>query len=149
MDREAFEKELDGYSQEELYLIYRTQQDVYSPEEIEMIGARLHAVPEAVTEKPKTSPLTVLCYVLSCIVPLFGLLLGAVLRSEQDERRKRLGGDFLVCGCLPAFGLGVIIGGILLASNDEQKKSLGKKCMATSFISLMLLMFFWSGGFRI
>ena len=53
MDREAFEKELDGYSQEELYLIYRTQQDVYSPEEIEMIGARLQAVPEAVTEELK------------------------------------------------------------------------------------------------
>ena len=68
MDRTAFEAELNRYTQEELRLIYATQQDVYSGEELEMIAARLEPVPEP----EKTSPLTVICWILSCIVPFFG-----------------------------------------------------------------------------
>lgn len=145
MDQTVFEKELGNYSQEELRLIYATQQELYSEEELAMIAARLEPVPEP----EKTSPLTVIGYILSCIVPLFGIILGLMLRTEQEPRRKRLGNDYLICGCLPAIGIGIFIGGILLFSKDQQTKTVGKKCLAASFISLMLGLFFLNGGFRI
>lgn len=145
MDRTAFEAELNRYTQDELRLIYTTQKDVYSEEELAVIAERLKPVPEP----EKTSPLTVICFLLSCIVPLFGILLGLMLRRDEDERRRKLGSELLVCGCLPTVGLGVIIGGILLFSKDEQNKSAGKKCLAASFISLMLCLFLLSGGFSV
>ena len=145
MDQTVFEKELGNYSQEELRLIYATQQELYSEEELAMTAARLEPVPEP----EKTSPLTVIGYILSCIVPLFGIILGLMLRTEQEPRRKRLGNDYLICGCLPAIGIGIFIGGILLFSKDQQTKTVGKKCLAASFISLMLGLFFLNGGFRI
>lgn len=145
MDRAAFEAELNRYTQEELRLILATQQDVYSEEELAIIAARLEPAPEP----EKTKPLTVICYILSCIVPLFGIILGLMLRGDEDAQRKKLGSDLLVCGCLPAIGIGVIIGGILLFAKDEQKKTVGKKCLAASFISLMLGLFLLSGGFSI
>lgn len=145
MDRTAFEAELNRYTQEELRLIYATQKDVYSKEELALIAARLEPAPEP----EKTRPLTVICYILSCILPLFGIILGAMLHTDQDERRRKLGSDLLVCGCLPTVGAGILIGGILLFSKDEQKKAVGKKCIAAAFISLMLCLFLMSGGFRI
>lgn len=145
MDRTAFEAELNRYTQEELRLIYATQKDVYSEEELALIAARLEPAPEP----EKTRPLTVICYILSCILPLFGIILGAMLRTDQDKRRRKLGSDLLVCGCLPTVGAGIVIGGILLFSKDEQKKAVGKKCIAAAFISLMLCLFLMSGGFRI
>lgn len=145
MDRTAFEAELNRYTQEELRLIYATQQDVYSEEELEMIAARLEPVPEP----KKAKKLTVICWILSCIVPFFGIILGLMLRGETDERRRKLGSDLLVCGCLPTIGLGVLIGGVMLFSKDEQKKTVGKKCLAASFISLMLGLFLLSGGFSV
>ena len=104
---------------------------------------------EPVPEPEKTSPLTVICCILSCIVPFFGIILGLMLRGETDERRRKLGSDLLVCGCLPTIGLGVLIGGVMLFSKDEQKKTVGKKCLAASFISLMLGLFLLSGGFSV
>ena len=145
MDQTAFEKELDSYSQEDLRLIYTTQQDMYSDEELEMIAERLKPIPEP----EKTGPVTVICYILSCFVPLFGIILGVMLRREQDEKRRKLGSDFLICGCLPTLGLGVIIGGILLFSKNQQNKTVGKKCLAASFISLTLSLFLLNGGFRV
>ena len=83
------------------------------------------------------------------IVGVGSIILGAMLRTDQDERRRKLGSDLLVCGCLPTVGAGILIGGILLFSKDEQKKTVGKKCIAAAFISLMLCLFLMSGGFRI
>ncbi len=145
MDKTAFEQELNSYSQEDLRLIYATQQELYSEEELAMIAARLEPVPEP----EKTKPLTVIGYILSCIVPLFGIILGLMLRTEKDPRRIKLGNDFLICGCLPSIGIGIFIGGILLFSKNQQTKTVGKKCLAASFISLMLGLFFLNGGFRI
>ena len=79
---------------------------------------------------------------------IFGIILGVMLRREQDEKRRKLGSDFLICGCLPTLGLGVIIGGILLFSKNQQNQTVGKKCLAASFISLMLGLFLLNGGFR-
>ena len=145
MDQTAFEQELNRYSQEELRLIYNTQQELYSEEELALIAARLAPVPEP----EKTSPLTVIGYIFSCFVPLFGIILGLMLRTEQEPRRKKLGNDFLICGCLPTIGIGVFIGGIMLFSKNQQTKTVGKKCLAASFISLMLGLFLLDGGFRI
>lgn len=110
-----------------------------------MIAERLEPIPEP----EKTSPVTVICYILSCFVPLFGIILGVMLRAEHDEKRRKLGSDFLICGCLATIGIGVIIGGILLFSKDQQNKAVGKKCLAASFISLMLGLFLINGGFRV
>ncbi len=143
MDRTAFEKELDSYSQDDLRLIYTTQQDLYSEEEMAMIAERLEPIPEP----EKTSALTVICYILSCIVPLFGIILGLMLRGEDNPRKKKLGNDLLICGCLPSVGIGVFLGAILLSSPVSENKTIGKKCLAASFISLTLCLFMLSGGF--
>ena len=145
MDKDALGRELQNCSQDDLELILETQQDLYSEEELAEIESRLTAAEKA----GKTSKLAILCYILSCVVPFFGWLLGWFLLSNPKAENRKLGSDMVICGCLPLCGLGVILSVILLLSRKESRKTLGKRCMATSFISLILLTFWLSGGFKI
>lgn len=145
MNQDALRSELENCSQEDLALILETQQELYSDEELEQIESRLTAMEKA----EKTSKLGVLCYILSCVVPFFGWVLGWFLLSNPKAESRKLGSDMVICGCLPLCGLGVILSVILLFSRKESRRTLGKRCMATSFISLILLSFWLSGGFKI
>ena len=145
MDKDALSRELENCSQDDLELILETQQELYSEEELDEIEARL----EAAEKSGKVSKLAVLCYILSCVVPFFGWVLGWFLFSNPKPENRKLGNDMVICGCLPMFGLGVILSAVLLFSRKESRRTLGKRCMATSFISLMLLTFWLSGGFKI
>ena len=145
MDRDEFLQEIEGYSQEELLLIYETQQDVYTPEEMALILERIKPLPT----KKKVGPLTVICCILSCIVPLFGIILGLILLNGKDAEKQKHGGDYLVCGCLPSVFVGLIVSIVLLCSKRDESKRLGRKCMITALISVLLGLFMWNGGFRI
>ena len=145
MDHSAFLKEIEGLSQEDLRLIYTTQQDMYSDEELALIAERLEPLPEP----KKTSPLTVICYVLSCFVPLFGIILGLVLGTRTDDESQKRSGDYLVCGCLPSVFVGLIVSIVLMGSADARKKQISKKCLITSCISLFLTLFLMNGGFKL
>lgn len=145
MDRTEFLKEIEGYSQDDLRLIYTTQQDMYSDEELALIAERLALLPEP----KKTSPLTVICYILSCFVPFFGIILGLVLGARTDDESRKRSGDYLVCGCLPSVFIGLIVSIVLLGSGDAQKKQTGKKCLLTACISIFISLFLFNGGFKV
>ena len=145
MDKDALNRELENCSQGDLELILETQQELYSEDELSEIETRLKAAEKA----GKTSKMAILCYILSCVVPFFGWVLGWFLLSDSKPENRRLGSDMVICGCLPQFGLGVILSIFLLLSRKEGRRALGRRCMATSFISLILLTFWLSGGFKI
>ena len=145
MQNETFEAELSRYSQEELRLIYDTQKELYSEDELAMIAKRLEPQPE----KKKANRGYVFCCILCCIVPVLGMILWLMMRKNSDPMRRRRGGDYLVCSCFITLGLDLLIILILLCSNNPENKSLGKHCLLTSFISVLLFLFMQAGGFTI
>lgn len=92
MNAENLRSELMQYSVSELELIIATQADVYTPQEMALIRDVLEARREAETEKRKERAAhdTLPC-VLSLLIPVIGVVLGAIFLFSGDARNKETG----------------------------------------------------------
>lgn len=116
MDREKIIDEMSIYSISDLELIYKTQKDLYSIEELQIISE--------------------------------------VLEQKKSEYKKFLSeqkfGETLFCivALLSPFSA-LIVGVIMIFSRSPIWKSTGKKTLLVVFISILIRVFIYSGGFNI
>lgn len=116
MDREKFIDEISIYSISDLELIYKTQKDLYSIEELQIISE--------------------------------------MLKQKKSEYKKFVSeqkfGEMLFCivALLTPFSA-LIVGIIMLFARLPVWKSTGKKTLLVVFISVLIRVFIYSGGFNI
>ncbi|MBR7038341.1 MAG: hypothetical protein IKI21_03750 [Oscillospiraceae bacterium] len=118
-DNKAFFNEIEQYPIPDLELICKTQKDLYSAEEM--------AVIEDVLQKKRAA---------------------AKLTDDDDRFMVTL---FCVAGLL-SFLIGAVIGVAMLikgAKGHPRWTSAGKKTLLAAFISLLIQLFLWSGGFSV
>jgi len=97
MDKEAFLKQYETYSAEDLRLIRDTQQDRYTAEEMTLIESLIERQHEQ--EKTESKRYTGF-YILSFLIPLAGVIAGIIyLRSPQQEMHK-VGRQCLITGMI-------------------------------------------------
>ncbi|MDE5765410.1 MAG: hypothetical protein K2N49_07325 [Ruminococcus sp.] len=116
MDREKFIDEISICSIPDLELIYKTQKDLYSAEELDIISE--------VLEQKK-------------------------LEYKKFVSEQRFAETLFCIVALLAPTSALIVGVIMLFSRSSVYKSIGKKTLLVVFISVLIRVFIYSGGFKI
>lgn len=116
MDRDSFVREMDTYSIPDLELICRTQKDVYTAEEMQLIEEVLESKKQ---QKKKAGSDIRFGETLFCIVALLTPISGAVA------------------------------GIIMLAAGSSEWKQAGKRTLIAAFVSILIRLFLYSGGFAV
>lgn len=114
MDRDKLLRELQPYSVKDLELIAATQQDLYSPEEMDvirsLIAEKKWGIPQVDATRRSAGPGTsrtggddgdgsrAFEYVMSFLVPLVGFILGSLLLAKDDPDEKLLGKRCILLG---------------------------------------------------
>ncbi len=148
--RDEFLKEIEGYTVEELELIYETQKDLYSEEEMALIYERIKYLEQMEKEKTeKSHPKEIACS--KCGGPnLFEndhcVFCGEKIRKNNYvESNNYNGGDNFekteddnssryVFSFLVPF-VGYILGAILLSKESDEERSVGKMCIGLSVVA--------------
>ena len=151
---EEFIKEIDGYSIEELELIYETQKDLYTEEEMSLIKKHLEQCKKTEKEKlEKMLPKEINCS--KCDGPnAFEnnncVFCGAKLNKnkyytldyyDKNGGKENSKKDFDIFSYVMSFLIplvGYILGSILLSKDNPDEKSMGKTCITLGFVSIIV-----------
>lgn len=144
-----FLDEINKYSIEELEIIYNTQQDLYTKEEMQIIQKRLKFlkdkfIQEQLPKKIKCSKCDMENDFENDKCPYCGISIDKskfynieyynVEEIEEDEPYYESHGfQYVVSFIIPIIGF--ILGAILLGKDDENKQSVGKLCIVLGIIS--------------
>ena len=152
-----FMKELRGYSLEALELIYETQKDLYSEEEMLLIEQRIKDFAQQEKEKiEKLLPKEIICEKCDGPNPFENdvcVFCGAKINKEkyytleyyetpkEQEKQYNENSDsntfrYVISFLIPL--IGYILGAILLSKDNEQEKSVGKSCIFLGITSTVL-----------
>lgn len=115
-DLDKFVSEIEQYSISDLELIYQTQKELYSKEEIEII--------KDILEKKKTS-----------------------LKQITDDFNFTVT-LFCIVGLLSPIS-GLVTGIIMIIKDSPKWKNIGKTTLLAVFISVIIRVFLYSGGFMV
>lgn len=159
--KEEFLKEIEEYSSEELELIYETQKDLYTVEEMTLIKERLEIYEKAEKEKiEKMLPKEIKCH--KCDGPnLFEndecIFCGAKLDKDKyysleyyknkdiDMESESEGGSnafrYVISFLIPL--IGYILGAILLSKDSAEEKDVGKNCIILGIVSAVIGIVVW------
>lgn len=102
MDKNALMQELETYSLEDLELIWKTQQDDYSMEELAVIHDVLEQRRKAHAAEVRKQSYTAHC-VISLLFPIAGFVLGIILLLGQQPEKKTAGKRCLIAAVISVF----------------------------------------------
>lgn len=150
-----FTKEIQEYSIEELELIYETQKDLYSEEEMQLIKMRIKELSQLEKEEfEKNLPKEIICEKCegpnsfvndSCIFCGTKLEKDKYYNREYYEKSYDIGNEnkfiYVISFLIPLIGF--ILGAILLSKNSSDEKSLGKDCIMSGITSIIIGSVIW------
>ena len=147
-----FEKEYQKYSVDDLELIIKTQQDLYTDEEKQYLMDLLNKKKKKIKiEQIKKIPKEFQCPKCDAIIPSNSKECPyckykfkqsdydyALNRSESDNEEESSGNlvSYIFSFLIPLVGL--ILGPILLSKDDEDKKESGVICIVIAIISIVI-----------
>lgn len=151
-----FLDEINGYSIEELQLIYSTQQDLYTNEEMHIIRERLIFLKDKFIQEHL--PKTIICskcdgendfnnnncsYCGASIdkrkfynIEYYNEENNQEELDEIETENKSFLFQYIFSFIIPLTGF--ILGAILLSNDDENRQSVGKSCIVLGIISIIL-----------
>lgn len=165
MNTDSFIKEIEQYSLDDLKLIFETQKDLYSPEELALIQQRIQIIEKEEAEErnkwlEQHIPKEIICP--KCDGPnafenhqcaFCGQVLDKTkyfnlnyYLSEEDheeneeafssDRRQSFTFQYIVSFLIPLVGF--ILGAILLGKDCDEEKNVGKTCIILGIVSILL-----------
>ncbi len=155
-----FLKELQDYSLEELELIYETQKDLYSEEEMQLVKERIEEINQQEKERiEKLLPKEILCEKCDGPNPFENdtcAYCGAKINKakyysaeyydnpEEIIEKEESGNTFryVISFLIPL--IGYILGAILLSKDNEEEKSAGQSCIILGIVSTVIGIIAWA-----
>lgn len=154
--KEEFLKEIEQYSVDELELIYETQKDLYTDEEMSLIKKQLELHEKLEKEKiEKMLPKEIICSKCEGPNPFENdvcAFCNAKLdkekyysleyyESQDDEIESESEGEsntfrYVISFLIPL--IGYILGAILLSKDSAEEKTVGQNCIILGIISAVL-----------
>ncbi len=151
-DVDAFLKEIQGYSIEELELIYETQKDLYSEDEMQLVKGRIEEINKQ--EKiEKLLPKEILCEKCDGPNPFENdtcSYCGAKINkaryynNPEEKMEKEDSGNtfrYVISFLIPL--IGYILGAILLSKDSEEERSVGQSCIILGIVSTIIGVIAW------
>lgn len=163
MNTNSFLEEISTYSIYDLKLIFETQKDLYSAEEMELIQNRIQELEEKQSQAQKefiekNLPKEILCPKCDGANPFendtccfCGYKLdkrkyysiefyqnddSGEIVAQEEENSSSYTFQFVISLLIPLVGF--ILGSILLGKDDEYKKSKGKTCIILGIVSTVI-----------
>ena len=159
--KEEFLKEIEEYSVDELELIYETQKDLYTEEEMSLIKKQLELYEKEEKEKiEKMLPKEINCS--KCEGPNSFenetcVFCGAKLdkkkyysleyyENQDADIEIETGGEsntfrYVISFLIPL--IGYILGAILLSKDSDEEKSVGQNCIILGIVSAVIAVVVW------
>lgn len=153
-NQKEFEKELKTYSLDDLKLIYETQKDLYTEEEMELIKKRIDFLENPPRKKKRTSicpkcdgpnPYT------NDVCDFCGAVLDknsdfdsdSINEEEDDDSSSGNWMRYLISFLFPF--IGIIMGVVLLCKNDSEENGVGLGCILCVVLSSIICSFIYFG----
>lgn len=154
--KEEFLKEIEEYSVDELELIYETQKDLYTDEEMTLIKKQLELYEKEEKEKiEKMLPKEIICSKCDGPNPFENnecVFCGAKLdkkkyysmdyyEKQDDDLETEVVGEsntfrYVISFLIPL--IGYILGAILLSKDNSDEKTAGQNCIILGIVSTVL-----------
>ena len=154
-----FIKEIQEYSLEELELIYETQKDLYSEEEMQLIEQRIEDFARQEKERiEKLLPTEIICEKCDGPNPFendtcafcdarinkekyYNPKYYEISEEESNEKSDSNTFRYVISFLIPL--VGYILGAILISKDNKAEKSVGKSCIILSIVSTVLCTIIW------